>query len=251
VETEEFRISFFKPTTQQAKMNRNLIIKLFIAWAVAIFGFQILLKIIEKPVPEEALVRFIPAWEKVAAGTATDHDLRTIGQSIVQVTGKLNLEPGEYAILKDGISWTLAELLPEHELAGLQEEVRRLNRLREEIVSLQDPEYLAVKESIISIASPTLGIGEGTLEAQLLAIGLVENMAIMEDQSWERIPEIMHLYMTHNRSVLTDTIFLGFPFHYFYTAVFLLLFFIGLCWLYCYRTDKLHARLNFLETTDD
>jgi hypothetical protein len=89
VETEEYRISFFKPTTQQAKMNRNLIIKLFIAWAVAIFGFQILLKIIEKPVPEEALVRFIPAWEKVAAGTATDHDLQVIGQSMVQVTGKL------------------------------------------------------------------------------------------------------------------------------------------------------------------
>ncbi len=249
VETD-YRISFFKPTTQQAKMNRNLIIKLFIAWAVAIFGFQILLKIIEKPVPEEALVRFIPAWHRIEAGLGTDNDLQDIGRSMVQVTGKLTLEPGEYAILKDVISWTLSELLPEHELADLQESVIRLNRLREEIVSLQDPEYLAAKESVISTAAPALDIGEGTLLAQLLAIGLVENMAVMEDQSRERIPEIMSLYLTHNRSVLTDTIFLGFPFHYFYSAVFLLVFFIGLCWIYCHRTDKLHARLNFLEAHD-
>jgi putative solute:sodium symporter small subunit len=250
VEKEEYRISFFKPTTQQAKMNRNLIVKLFIAWAVAIFGFQILLRIIEKPVPEEALVRFIPAWQQAEAGTATDNDLQVIGQSMVQVTGKLTLEPGEYAILKDGIGWILAELLPEQELFDLQEDVRQLNMLREEIFSLQDPQYLAVKESIVSRAAPALGIGEGTLAAQLLAIGLTDNMAGLEEQSRVRIPEIMNLYMTHNRSVLTDTIFLGFPFHYFYTAVFLLVFFIGLCWIYCYRTDKLHARLNFLETID-
>jgi putative solute:sodium symporter small subunit len=231
-------------------MNRNLIIKLFLAWAVAIFGFQILLKILEKPVPEEALVRFIPAWQRIESGLATGNDLQAAGRSMVQVTGKLSLEPGEYAILKEGISWTLSELLPGHELADLQESVRRLNRLREEIVSLQDPEYLAVKESIISQAAPALGIGEGTLLAQLLSIGLVENMAVMEEQTRERIPGIMSLYLTHNRSVLTDTIFLGFPFHYFYTAVFLLVFFIGLCWIYCYRTDKLHARLNFLEAHD-
>jgi hypothetical protein len=30
----------------------------------------------------------------------------------------------------------------------------------------------------------------------------------------------------------------------------LLVLFIALCWYYCYRIDKVHARLNFVEKTD-
>ena len=250
METEEYRISFFNPTTQQARRNRNLIIQLFIIWAVAIFGFQILLKVLSKPVPEEALVKFIPAWEKIESGNAVSYDYQVAGQSMVQVTGKLTLGPDEYDALKDGISWTLSRLLPDNELADLQKEVQLLNRLREEITSLRDVRYLETKESIISKAAPALGIGEDTLLAQLLALGLVDDMENMAEENRLKIPGIMSLYLTHNRSVLTDTVFLGFPFHYFYTAVLLLVFFVGLCWLYCYRTDKLHAKLNFLEQTD-
>jgi len=250
LETEEYRISFFNPTTHQARRNRNLIIQLFIIWAVAIFGFQILLKILSKPVPEEALVKFIPAWEKIESGNAVSYDYQVVGQSMVQVTGKLTLGPDEYDALKDGISWTLSRLLPDNELADLQKEVQLLNRLREEIASLRDERYLETKESIISKAAPALGIGEDTLLAQLLALGLDDDMENMSEENRLKIPGIMSLYLTHNRSVLTDTVFLGFPFHYFYTAVFLLVFFVGLCWLYCYRTDKLHAKLNFLEQID-
>ena len=250
METEEYRISFFNPTTQQARSNRNLIIQLFIIWAVAIFGFQILLKILSKPVPEEALVKFIPAWEKIESGNAVSYDYQVIAQSMVQVTGKLTLGPDEYEALKDGISWTLSGLLPDNELADLQKEVQLLTRLREEITSLRDERYLKTKESIISKAAPALGIGEDTLLAQLLALGLDDDMENMAEENRLKIPGIMSLYLTHNRSVLTDTVFLGFPFHYFYTAVLLLVFFVGLCWLYCYRTDKLHAKLNFLEQID-
>ncbi|TVR70669.1 MAG: DUF4212 domain-containing protein [Marinilabiliales bacterium] len=250
METEEYRISFFNPTTPQARSNRNLIIQLFIIWAVAIFGFQILLKILSKPVPEEALVEFIPAWEKIESGNAVSYDYQVAGQSMVQVTGKLTLGPDEYDALKDGISWTLSRLLPDDELADLQQEVQLLNRLREEITSLRDARYLETKGSIISRAAPALGIGEGTLLAQLLPLALDDDMGNMAEENRLKIPGIMSLYLTHNRSVLTDTIFLGFPFHYFYTAVFLLVFFVGLCWLYCYRTDKLHAKLNFLEQID-
>jgi len=250
LETEEYRISFFNPTTQQARRNRNLIIQLFIIWAVAIFGFQILLKILSKPVPEEALVEFIPAWEKIESGNAVSYDYQVAGQSMVQVTGKLTLGPDEYDALKDGIGWTLSRLLPDDELAYLQQEVQLLTRLREEITSLRDERYLETKGSIISRAAPALGIGEGTLLAQLLALGLDDDMENMAEENRLKIPGIMSLYLTHNRSVLTDTVFLGFPFHYFYTAVLLLVFFVGLCWLYCYRTDKLHAKLNFIEQID-
>ncbi len=250
METEEYRISFFKPTTQQAKKNRTLIVQLFIIWAVAIFGFQILLKILEKPVPEEALIVFSHAWERIETGEATSPDYQAAARSMLQVMGKTTIEPNEYDALKDGVGWALSELYPDAELADIQADVRNLFRLREQITTLQDERYLEIKEVIISKAAPVLGIGENTLLAQILPVGLDEDLPVLSEENRIRIPAIMSLYLIHNRSVLTDTIFLGFPFHYFYTSVFLLVFFIGLCWVYCYRTDRLHARLNFLEQID-
>jgi putative solute:sodium symporter small subunit len=250
VEKEEYRISFFKPTTLQAKTNRNLIVKLFISWAVAIFGFQILLRVIEKPVPEDALITFSSAWENIESGSATYVDYQDIAQSMIQVMGKITIKPDDYDALKDGTGWALSKVYPEDDLSDLQQDVQHLNLLKEQITSLRDEEYLETKELIISKAAPALGIGEGTLLAQLLAIGLNNDLQLLTEESRKKIPEIMSLYLTHNRSVLTDTVFLGFPFHYFYTAVLLLVLFIGLCWIYCYRTDKLHAKLNFLEKID-
>jgi putative solute:sodium symporter small subunit len=60
----------------------------------------------------------------------------------------------------------------------------------------------------------------------------------------EQIPEIMQLYLVHNRSVLTDARFLGFPFHYWYTAQFLLILFVGLCIIYASFIDRLHKKYN-------
>jgi putative solute:sodium symporter small subunit len=67
-------------------------------------------------------------------------------------------------------------------------------------------------------------------------------MGSFDANSRKIFEEAMELYLIHNRSVLTDTIFLGFPFHYFYTAVFLLILFVGLCWLYCVRTDMFNKK---------
>ena len=250
METNEYKISFFKPTTQQAKENRNLIIKLFLIWAVAIFGFQILLKIIEKPVPEKSLLNFREAWEKISSGNATDLEYKTAGQSMLQVMGKSTVNQGDYTALKDGLGWILSNVYPASELNDLQRDIRHLNEVKQQITSLRDEKYLSAKEMIISKAAPALGIDDKTLLAQILAIGLDDDLENISEQNKSKIPDIMSLYLTHNRSILTDTIFLGFPFHYFYSAVFLLVFFIGLCWIYCYKTDKLHARLNFVEQND-
>ena len=43
------------------------------------------------------------------------------------------------------------------------------------------------------------------------------------------------------KSFLTETQFLGFPFHWWYSAQFLILLFIGLCYIYCKFIDKLEA----------
>ena len=250
METNEYKISFFKPTTQQAKENRNLIIKLFLIWAVAIFGFQILLKIIEKPVPEKSLLNFREAWEKISSGNATDLEYKTAGQSMLQVMGKSTINEGDYTALKDGLGWILSNVYPASELNDLQKDIMHLNEVKQQITSLRDEKYLSAKEIIISKAAPALGIDDKNLLAQILAIGLDDDLENISEQNKSKIPDIMSLYLTHNRSILTDTIFLGFPFHYFYSAVFLLVFFIGLCWIYCYKTDKLHARLNFVEQND-
>lgn len=250
MEKEEYRISFFKPTTLQARINRNLIVKLFISWAVAIFGFQVLLRVIEKPVPEEALITFSSGWENIESGNATYLDYQAIAQSMIQVMGKITIKPDDYNALKDGTGWALSKVYPEDDLFDLQQDVRHLNQLKERITTLRDEEYLEAKKIIISKAAPALGIGEGTLLAQLLPLGLDDQLQMLAEENRQKIPAIMSLYLTHNRSILTDTVFLGFPFHYFYTAVLLLVFFIGLCWIYCYRTDKLHAKLNFLEKVD-
>ncbi len=250
MQTEDYKISFFRPTTQRALVNRNLTIKLFLLWAFAIFGFQVLLKLVEKPVPEEALLRFMPAWEKVLSGEAVAHDYQVAGQSMVQAMGKVTLGPVNYDVLRDGVGWMLYHVCSDDEFAGIQLDVQAVNSLRDQITILRDSDYLAAKEVVIARAAPALDIDEGSILAQLLSIGLSNDMAGISEESKQRIPEIMQLYMTHNRSFLTDTVFLGFPFHYFYTAVLLLVFFIALCWYYCYRIDRLHASLNFVEKTD-
>ncbi|MFO7574987.1 MAG: hypothetical protein R6W67_07500 [Bacteroidales bacterium] len=249
VETEDYKISFFRPTTDRARLNRNLTLKLFIAWAVAIFGFQVLLKIIEKPVPEEGLMSFSAAWEKIEAEAAGITDFQNAAVPIVQVMGKSSLKAEEYEVLRDALGWIVARVIPDDELKELQEEVIHLNLLRNQITSLKDEEYLKAKEIVGMKAGSVLGLEGGSLLSQLLPLGLDNDLINVSPENKIKVPGIMNTYMIHNRSVLTDTIFLGFPFHYFYTAVFLLIFFIGLCWFYCYRTDKVHARLNFTEQT--
>jgi putative solute:sodium symporter small subunit len=44
------------------------------------------------------------------------------------------------------------------------------------------------------------------------------------------------------KSFLTETAFLGFPFHYWYSAQFVIFLFIGLCYAYCKFIDKLEAK---------
>lgn len=42
--SNDYRISFFKPTTPQARTNRNMVVWLVLIWFIAIFGFQTMLR---------------------------------------------------------------------------------------------------------------------------------------------------------------------------------------------------------------
>ncbi len=70
-QTNNYDISFFKPTTPIAKFNINITISLVTIWAIAIFRFQLILKIIEKPTPEVAYTEFEKVWDKVSEGSAS------------------------------------------------------------------------------------------------------------------------------------------------------------------------------------
>ena len=245
---DDFKISFFKPTTPQATANRNLVILLVSIWVVAIFGFQILLRIFEKPTPETTYIAYENVSEAVFLGNVQKEERQVFSQSLLSVMGKLYVTPEDKQVLGQALSWTVFHLLPEEAKDPLRGEVKQFEMIREKASSITDSEYLSAKQSVISTFSPYLGLEEYSLEAKLLPFGLVsEQMTGTTPESLEQIPAIMSKYLIHNQSFLTDMKFLGFPFHYFYTAVFLLILFVGLCWFYCVRIDRLNRNMNIAD----
>jgi len=242
----DYHISFFKPTTESARHNRNMIVQLFIIWAVAIFGFQILLKIIEKPVPEPALALFVSSWTSIEAGTPSAVDYQGAGQAVLSVLGKIAIKADDKLLLKNALStfaWQLSDQNDE-----FKSKVSAFEEIAASITDISDEIYVAKKNELVPVLAGLFGLNELDVRSKIAPLEVKSSlMESFEDSGKDRMVETMGLYLTHNRSVLTDTKFLGFPFHYFYTAVFLLILFIGLCWLYCIRTDMFNKKYGIEE----
>lgn len=224
-------VNFFKPTSAHAKANMKLIITLVIVWAVAVFGFQFLLLALQRDTPEPIYSDFQAVWSKVAEGSATADEQRTFARATLAVLGKnIAVSAGEKAVLKDALSATVRELLPAGRAAaynaGLGERA--------------SAEAVAIAAGAIGLAET----GFDKLMRELLPTSLVAGPGGIDD---ERIPVIMTTYLVHNRSGLTDFTFLGFPFHYWYTAQFLLILFVVLCLIYAVVIEKIHAKHGFVE----
>jgi hypothetical protein len=154
--------------------------------------------------------------------------------------GKVTLKADEQKVLSEAISTFTGQLLPPDLKPVLTGNLTEIGSLRLKLQSVKDQEYLDTKRritelsnSIVEITTPYTGIEKGSLEAGIFTFSLNnEYPGSMNDKSFDGLAGIMNLYMTHNRSFLTDSKFLGFPFHYFYTAVFLLILFVGLCIVY-------------------
>ena len=237
----DYHISFFKPTTESARHNRNMVVQFVLIWAVAIFGFQILLKIIEKPVPEPAYELFETSWQAIEAGTATVTDYQVAGQAVLSVLGKIAIQPDDKLLLEKYLS-SLA-----YQLSDQKEELKAAISDFEEraaiITDISDKAYVAQKNELIPVLSQLFGLNELDVRSKIAPLEVKSAlMESFEDSGRDQIMGTMGLYLIHNRSKLTDTKFLGFPFHYFYTAVFLLILFVGLCWLYCVRTDMFNKK---------
>lgn len=245
---DEYHISFFKPTTPQAVANRNMVIWFVLIWFTAIFGFQILLKILEKPTPEPSFISFEKVWEGVKSGNAGESELQEFGQATLSVLGKVMIDPSERATLDNALSWTISQLTADSQHKEVARKIREFETIKASISDISDPDYIAAKVNLSSELGPKLGLSQNDVRTKILPLELSADLGKnLTEETKNTLPGIMKKYLVHNQSILTDFKFLGFPFHYFYTAIFLLILFVGLCWLYCVRIDSLNKRLNIVD----
>lgn len=245
---KDFHISFFKPTTERASYNRNLVIWLVSIWTIAIFGFHIVLRIIEEPTPETELLTFDEVWPAVKSGNANEEQLRDFGLSALHVTGKLFIAPEHRSALDNGITWATFQLADSTNKEKLVSALQDFNTILKSETGINETEYEEAKQNITGHATKILKLDETNVLANILPFELHSQMADEFTKENKEIVEVaMPVYLTHNRSVLTNLKFLGFPFHYFYTAVFLLILFIGLCYVYCVQIDKYNKKIMISE----
>ncbi len=238
----DYHVSFFKPVTNRARKNRSMVLWLIVVWAIAVFGFQILLRVIEKPTPEPAYVTYSEVWESVNTGNASGEELKAFSNSVLTVLGKLYIKPEYKVALTNAFSWSILQVAGDDK-ERLNELVLNFEKLKEESDNILDPDYINARNLLADNISAILNIKEN--DPRLTVAPFSVNKELTGDFTEENkvlVAEAMPFYLIHNRSVLTDTVFLGFPFHYFFTAVFLLVLFIGLCLVYCIQTDKIERK---------
>ncbi|OGJ84222.1 MAG: hypothetical protein A2268_10720 [Candidatus Raymondbacteria bacterium RifOxyA12_full_50_37] len=232
--THSHEVSFFKPTSEHGKANKKLIIALVIIWIVCVFGFQALLILFAKPTPEANLISFETAWSGAAQSGATETVQKTLARTFLAVLGKnIAISADHKKVLKESLSATVLSLVPADQKAPFQETLA------------QNPS-LAVTTAIQVIGLS--GTGFDKIMANLLPSSLVP--VASEEISAENktaLPAIMKLYCTHNQCGLTTMRFLGFPFHYWYTAQFLLILFVGLCLIYAIMIGRINRKFKFIE----
>lgn len=242
-ENTDYHISFFKPTTDSARRNRNMVVQFVLIWAVAIFGFQILLKILEKPTPEPAYIVYETYWDDIQAGNMEVINLQNVSQSALSVLGKIAINPEHRKVLDNAVSWMAYNIADSIQKQKLIVAVREFENIAAVTVNITDDAYVAKKNQLLPVLVEIFNLYPLDVRGKIATLEVKSSlMGSFDADSRKVFEEVMGLYLIHNRSVLTDTKFLGFPFHYFYTAVFLLILFVGLCWLYCVRTDMFNKK---------
>ncbi len=244
-EKNEYHISFFRPGSPRAKANRNLTLFLVIIWALAVFGFQLALKFLEKPVPEPTLLSFEEVWGNVQDNTATTAQMQQFAQANLNVLSKVFIAPKHREVLGNALSYAYAQLVDAENNPTVYKEMDQFQEMCSIITDIKDPKYVKERDRLGREICTILAIPAGDLRVSIAPLEIkTEWMNELSPQTRAQLPLVMETYLIHNQSVLTDTIVLGFPFHYFYTSVLLLILFVGLCLMYCLRTDAIHKKLG-------
>lgn len=244
IENNDYKLSFFRPTTKKALKNRNMAVWLILIWATAVFGFQILLKVMGKPVPEDTYIKYEEVWSNIENENATDQELCIFAKSVLQVLGKVYIK-GEYKhALSNAFSWAAFHYAGDNS-GELLELIQYFEDQNNDSQNILDEDYIIARNELQKYVKSMLDINETDPRQIAIPFSLKSDLVYeFTDKNKELTTQAMSKYLIHNRSVLTEAKFLGFPFHYFYTAVFLLILFIGLCWLYCFITDKRELKEN-------
>ncbi len=231
---EQYQTNFFKPLSEHAKSNKRLILTLAIIWAVAVFGFHIILILVTTPTAEQALDDFNSVWPQVVEDTSATLEMnQTFSRSLLMVLGKnIAVKDDHKAVLKESLSWSV-----------YQTQADSLKPLFQ-----SEPTQETINLAVSGIGLETDGFDK--IMRDLLPSSLIK----VEDPKLgaeikSSLPEIMNLYLIHNQSFLTDFRFLGFPFHYWYTAQFLLILFVLLCLIYAVTIEKINKKHEVVEET--
>ncbi len=244
-EKNDYHVSFFKPATDSSRRNRNMVVQFVLIWAIAIFGFQILLKILEKPTPEPAYIVYETYWEDIQAGNMELASLQNVSKSALSVLGKVAIDPGHKQALDNAISWMAWNIADSVQKQRLNNVIKEFEDIASVTENITDDVYVGKKNQLIPVLEEIFNIHPNDVRGKIAALEVKSSlMGSFDAESRKIFEEAMGLYLIHNRSVLTDTRFLGFPFHYFYTAVFLLILFVGITWLYCVRTDMFNKKYD-------
>ncbi len=228
--SEEYNVNFFRPLTDHARANKRLITTLAVVWFIGVFGFQVLLMVLNKPTPEPAYTTFESVWSDVATNPDTTVENRQkFARSVLHVLGKnVAVKKDHNSILKEGLSWSVYTMLPES--------------------SRQVFHHAVLEKAAFNAAAEVIGLessGFDKIMIDLLPFSLIQMSSTkLNADVRDTLPEIMELYLVHNQSVLTDFNFIGFPFHYWYTAQFLLIMFVVLCLIYAVITDRSNKKFN-------
>ncbi|MFA8433784.1 MAG: sodium/substrate symporter small subunit [Marinifilaceae bacterium] len=276
----DFRVSFFRPTNDHAKANRNMVLILLTIWAVAVFGFQFLLRVMEKPVPEPALTEYYQVNEAVLSGQASLEQKQVFIQSLTSVLGKqylrdlgLNKQNATYyPMLKNTLGWVIYDIIPAENKTGFKSAVDAYNHSKKELNTLLTNQktpgrmlkQLAFErrmgelEQVIIVKKKALIVEMAPYIDQIIVdpvMGDVRKTVVYSQTTCEyqdqlpqeyitTIDKAMDFYLVHNRSAITDYTFFGFPFHYFYTAILLLALFIAICWVYAFNTERINKKFG-------
>jgi putative solute:sodium symporter small subunit len=142
------------------------------------------------------------------------------------------------------LNYAIAQLCTPEQLATLKEQIVQFTSIKEQITDIKDPEYIKARDELGQLAAQIINLPAQDIRQSILPLELDVELMSLTAENNQKLSAVMEKYLIHYRSALTDTTVLGFPFHYFYSSVFLLVLFVGLCLLYCVRTDALHRKLQ-------
>ncbi len=232
--SRNYQINFFQPKTAFLKENVRIIVIAVLIWAVATFGFHIWLKVIEKPTPEPGYTVYEQVYPKLTAGTATSQDNISIAKVYLGLIAKsIALQKSD--ALKEAFTAAVYAATPYDQ---------------QEAFTMAAAGAATDKSVDVTSIANLLGIDQDIVLKGAIPFALAPMADKTLSVTAPEIPGIMDKYLIHYQSFLTDSKIFGFPFHYFYTAIFLLTLYNLICLVYCYVIDGVMKK-HGMESDDE